>query len=77
MSSKIVNKNIVEIEDKDELEEIFPDISKLVIPFSVIFKISHEPDIYTGTELIPFEQKDSEFKKILICEFLTEDQKSK
>ncbi|MFX1477353.1 MAG: hypothetical protein ACFFCI_04405 [Promethearchaeota archaeon] len=76
MSSKTINKNIVEIEDEDELEEIFLDISKLVIPFSVIFNISHEPDIYTGTELIPFEQKESEFKEILICEFLTEDQKS-
>ncbi|MFW9872580.1 MAG: hypothetical protein ACFFG0_05705 [Candidatus Thorarchaeota archaeon] len=75
MSSKTVNKNIVEIEDEDDLKEIFPDISKLIIPFSVVFNISHEPDIYTGTELIPFEQKDSEFKEILICEFLSEEQK--
>jgi hypothetical protein len=77
MSSKSVNKKIVESDEEDELEEIFPDISKIIIPFSVVFKISHKPDIYTGTELIPFKDKNSIFKEILICEFLTENQEIK
>jgi hypothetical protein len=71
MSSKIEEKKMVEMEQKAEVEESFLDISKLIIPFSVVFKKAHSPDIYTGDELIPFEEKDSEFKEILIHEFLT------
>ena len=45
------------------------DISQLVIPFFKIFK-SHKPkDIYSGNEVIPFKERELEFKMILRQEF--------
>ena len=50
--------------------ENYPNISTLIIPFSEIIGNKSTPDIYKGNELIPFKEKDSKFKKILINEFL-------
>ncbi|MFX1278268.1 MAG: hypothetical protein ACFFA3_02555 [Promethearchaeota archaeon] len=70
MSLKITEKKIQDLEPETEIIENFPDISKLIIPFSVAFRSFGPSDIYTGEELIPFKEKEIEFKEILIHEFL-------
>jgi hypothetical protein len=72
LSLKIDYKKISDIEHDQEVEnsEVFPDISRLVVPFSVAFGNNDPPDIYNGEELIPFKKKDLIFKEILIKEFL-------
>ena len=72
MSLKVEHKKIVEIGQEVEEANVFLDISRLIIPFSVAFNTNHTPDIYDGEELIPFDKKDSLFKKLLIDEFLRE-----
>ena len=72
MSLKSEYKKISVIEQEQEKEkfEVFPDISRVIIPFSVAFEKFDPPDIYNGEELIPFNEKDLKFKEILIQEFL-------
>ena len=77
LSLKVLSKKMVDVEQEFEVVEIFPDISRLVVPFSVAFKKFNPPDIYNGEELIPFDEKDLDFKEILIHEFLTESNKTK
>jgi hypothetical protein len=72
LSIKIFSKKIQDPEQELEEIENVPDISKLIIPFSVVFKKFAPPDIYNGEELIPFGEKESEYREILIHEFLTE-----
>ena len=72
VSLKILNKKIEVLEQEREVVENFPDISKFIIPFSVVFKKFSPPDIYNGEELIPFKEKESDYKEIFIHEFLTE-----
>ena len=72
LSLKVKYNKIVEVEQEVEESDVFLDISRLIIPFSVAFNTNHTPDIYDGEELIPFEKKDSLFKKLLIDEFLRE-----
>ena len=72
LSLRIIEKKIEELEPEMEIVEDFPDISRLIIPFSVAFKSFGPPDIYTGEEIIPFEEKEIEYKEILVHEFLTE-----
>ncbi|MBA7547724.1 hypothetical protein ES705_40160 [subsurface metagenome] len=76
LSLKILDKKMVDLEQEFEVVEKFR-ISRLIIPFSVAFKKFNPPDIYNGEELIPFEEKDLEFKEIFIHEFLTESNNSK
>jgi hypothetical protein len=45
------------------------DYSRIVIPFSQIFKSYKPRDIYSGNENIPFKERDVEFKMILGNEF--------
>jgi len=70
---------MVNVEQEIEVVEKFPDpdISRLIIPFSLAFKKFNPPDIYNGEEFIPFVEKDLEFKEIFIHEFLTESNNSK
>lgn len=77
LSLKVLGKKMVDVEQEFEVVEIFPDISRLVVPFSVAFKKFNPPDIYNGEELIPFQEKDLDFKEIFIQEFLTESNNSK
>jgi hypothetical protein len=72
LSLKVEYKKIIEIDQEIEEINIFQDISQLIIPFSVAFKINHAPDIYNGEELIPFRDKNLKFKEILINEFLND-----
>ena len=77
LSLKVLDNKMVDAEQEIEVVEKFPDISRLIIPFSVAFKKLNPPDIYKGEELIPFQEKDLDFKEIFIHEFLTESNKSK
>lgn len=74
MSIKLIDKKIkiINTDEKAEAKDKFPDISNLIIPFSVAFKKFTPPDIYDGKEMIPFKEKDLEFKEILIHEFLSD-----
>ena len=45
------------------------DLSKIVTPFSKIFKSYKPSDIYSGAEKIPFKKRDLEYKMILKQEF--------
>ena len=48
----------------------FFDLTCAVIPFSDLFQKSPRLDVYAGMENIPFEERDLEYKKILLTEFL-------
>ena len=51
-----------------EVEEF--DFSNAFTSYSDFFKKYASIDIYSGEEEIPFDNRDPEFKKILLCEFL-------
>jgi len=63
-------ENILVKDLNDLNQDLIFKLSNLVIPFSKFFKKEAPSDIYTGKEKIPFHEKDSEFKSILIQEFL-------
>ena len=48
----------------------FFDLSHAIISISSFFQKSPRLDLYTGMENIPFEERDPEYKKILLSEFL-------
>ncbi|MFW9825910.1 MAG: hypothetical protein ACFFE4_23425 [Candidatus Thorarchaeota archaeon] len=50
------------------LKPIIP-FSKIVTPFSKIFKSNKQVDIYSGKEKIPFQERDHDYKMILKQEF--------
>jgi len=75
MGLEVLNKKIYEVIDEISVHEDFSNISDLIIPFSIIFKKECPSDIYTGEETIPFQKRDSEFKQILIYEFLIKKEK--
>ena len=48
----------------------FFDLSRATIPFSDLFQKYPRLDVYSGMENIPFEERDLEYKNILLTEFL-------
>ena len=56
----------VEILEYDNLEII---LSKIVVPFSKFEKVSNAPDLYSGSEKIPFEARDPLYKSVNRQEF--------
>jgi hypothetical protein len=48
-------------------------IVKIVIPFSEFGKTKITPDLYEGTEKIPFSDRDPQYKRILMEEFAQGD----
>jgi hypothetical protein len=48
-------------------------IGKIVIPFSEFGETKSTPDLYEGTEKIPFSDRDPQYKKILKNEFAQGD----
>ncbi len=46
------------------------ELSKVIIRLCDFFKNFEHKDIYNGTENIPFDKRETEFKKILLSEFL-------
>ncbi len=61
---KLYHENLLE-----EISEDHLDISKIVIPFSRLFKKYNTSDIYLGTEKIPFKERTLEYRIILRQEF--------
>ena len=72
MGLEVLEKKIQFIENEIEVSKDYLNISKLIIPFSIIFRNKSPPDIYSGEEAISFKEKDSIFRQILIYEFLSE-----
>lgn len=70
MGLDVLNKKVQISENEIDTPEDYINISSVIIPFQIIFREGNPPDIYTGEEPIPFEEKDLEFKRILIYEFL-------
>lgn len=64
----IIFQEILESSHENILEREI-DISQLVIPFSKVFKSYKTRDIYSGNEVIPFKERELEFKIILRQEF--------
>ena len=61
----VLKENIYIVPNDD-----FFDLSRAIIPFSDLIKKYPRLDLYTGRENIPFEERDLEYKKILLTEFL-------
>jgi len=57
---------IVEVQEYDNIKII---LSKIVVPFSEIAKELSAPDIYSGCENIPFENRDPFYKSVIRHEF--------
>lgn len=71
MSSKSVRKEknnhiIIDIEDERNFEQI---ISEAILPFSEVIRKIKSPDIYTGKEKIPFNERHPNFKSLMRIEF--------
>ena len=60
------DKFFAEILEYDNLEII---LSKIVVPFSKFQKASSTPDLYSGSEKMPFEARDSLYKSAMRQEF--------
>ncbi|MBY9016550.1 MAG: hypothetical protein KGD68_12720 [Candidatus Lokiarchaeota archaeon] len=61
----VLKENIYIVPNDD-----FFDLSSAIIPFSDLFQKCPCLDVYAGMENIPFEERDLEYKKILLTEFL-------
>ncbi|MFX1570086.1 MAG: hypothetical protein ACFFCV_17150 [Promethearchaeota archaeon] len=71
MSTRKLEKLFHEIGEKSSqnILEQDTDISNLVIPFSKLCRTYKSPDIYSGKEKIPFDDRDPDYKRILKQEF--------
>ena len=63
-SGKLNNPNFHE-----DISEVHFDISEIVIPFSRLSGKFNISDIYSGSEKIPFKERNPEYKMILKQEF--------
>jgi len=72
MSLEIIEKKHPDIKNgtKSHLDDDIFNYSNVVIPFLDFFHKIEFLDIYSGKENIPFEEMDSEYRKILLTEFL-------
>ena len=68
MSIGRINK-IYDQNRAEEIADLQLNISEIVIPFSKLIG-NHIPlDVYSGSEKIPFKERDPEYKMILRQEF--------
>jgi hypothetical protein len=67
LSLEVINGDIKPTH-KYEFQD-FVHISSLIIPFSIFFGKKTSLDIYSGKELIPFEERDPIFKELFKNEF--------
>ena len=63
------NKQELEIVDVQEYDNIKIILSKMVVPISEFAKELSAPDVYSGCENIPFENRDSFYKSMMRQEF--------
>lgn len=47
------------------------NLSEIIISFKDLINKIKSVDVYTGEENIPFSKRDTEFREILLSEFLT------
>ena len=71
METEEIYKTIQGIFQPTETHQ-FPDISRLLTPFTEISEIEKPRFLYDGTEEIPFNERLPEYQEILINEFLTD-----
>ena len=69
MTVEIIEKEPTILKEKIKDDDSF-NYSNAVIPFSDLIHRIELLDVYSGTENIAFEERDSEYKKILLTEFL-------
>ncbi len=69
MSLEIIEKKHLILKKKASIDDNF-NYSNVIIPFSNFFHKIELVDVYSGKEKIPFKERDSEYKKILLTEFL-------
>lgn len=65
-----LDKKFQELNPELEVYEDGLKLMNLSILFSMVFKKNHTSDIYDGEEIISFDNRDIEFKEILMNEFL-------
>jgi len=72
MSLEIIKKSHLVLNENINivLNDDFFDLSRAIIPISDFFQKLPRLDVYTGMENITFEERDPEYKKILLTEFL-------
>ena len=72
MSLEIIEKDhrILKEKTNPNLFDDNFDYSNAIIPFSDFFHKIELLDVYSGNENIPFKERDTEYKKILVTEFL-------
>ena len=72
MSLEIVKKKHLALKENIYIvpNNDFFNLSRTIISISDFFQKSPRLDVYTGMEKIPFEERDPEYKKILLTEFL-------
>jgi hypothetical protein len=67
----VEEKIVIFLEIIDQFEkDFYPDISEAVVPFSNIGEKNESKYIYDGHEKIPFNERDSTYKKIFYHEFV-------
>jgi len=71
MSLEIIEKKNPAVKEQIYIvpNDDFFDLSCAIVPFSDILQKSPRLDVYTGMENIPFEERDLEYKNILLAEF--------
>lgn len=69
MSSKSIDKNILEIHNKVDRKKKYLSLKDLVVPFSEFGGPSKELFIYFGGEKIPFNERHPVYQAILKNEF--------
>ena len=67
LSLEVIKRELKPIH-KYEFQD-FTHISSFIIPFSIFFRKKASLDIYSGNELIPFEERNPIFKEIFKNEF--------
>jgi len=72
MSLEIIEKKNLGLKENIYIvpNDDFFDLSCAIIPFSDLFQKNPRLDVYAGMENIPFEEREPEYKKILLTEFL-------
>ena len=63
------NKQELEIVDVQEYDNIKIILSKIIVPFSELAKKVSAPDVYSGCEIIPFDNRDLLYKSVMRQEF--------
>lgn len=70
METEDIHKTIQSIFQPTE-QPHFPDVSRLLTPFTSIGDIEKPRFLYDGTEEIPFKERHPEYQEIFINEFLS------